>query len=65
MPAIMEFWVNNHQGMPYFVVSGEVNEKLGEMLSDQISEKISRRQARLFVLKEENVNSALETTPRY
>jgi hypothetical protein len=36
MPAIMEFWVNNHQGMPYFVVTGEVNEKLGEMLSDQI-----------------------------
>ena len=36
MPAIMEFWVNNHQGMPYFVVTGEVNEKLGEMLSDKI-----------------------------
>jgi hypothetical protein len=36
MPAIMEFWVNNHQGMPYFVVSGEVNEKLGEMLSEKI-----------------------------
>jgi len=36
MPAIMEFWVNNHQGMPYFVVTGEVNEKLGEILSDQI-----------------------------
>ncbi len=36
MPAIMEFWVNNHQGMPYFVVTGEVNEKLGEMISDQI-----------------------------
>jgi hypothetical protein len=36
MPAIMEFWVNNHQGMPYFVVTGEVNEKLGEMLSTQI-----------------------------
>jgi len=36
MPAIMEFWVNNHQGMPYFVVAGEVNEKLGEMLSGQV-----------------------------
>lgn len=36
MPAIMEFWVNNHQGMPYFVVTGEVNEKLSEMLSEQI-----------------------------
>jgi hypothetical protein len=36
LPAIMEFWVNNHQGMPYFVVTGQVNEKLGEMLSDKI-----------------------------
>jgi hypothetical protein len=40
MPAIMEFWVNNHHGMPYFVVAGEVNEKLGEMLSDQIIPKL-------------------------
>lgn len=36
LPAIMEFWVNNHQGMPYFVVTGEVNEKMGEMLHDKI-----------------------------
>ncbi len=36
LPAIMEFWVNNHQGMPYFVVTGEVNEKLGEMLCKEI-----------------------------
>ena len=160
MPAIMEFWVNNHQGMPYFVVTGEVNEKPGEMLTGQIiprlkqqvalpvseqdllndpglprftltfdregyspkafksywendriavltynknvkdkwpesefhqytipvdgnevkmelaqreiqlegmkiREKISRRQAQLFLLNEENVNSALETAPQY
>jgi len=31
----------------------------------KIGEKISRRQAQLFVLKEDNVNSALETTPKY
>ena len=31
----------------------------------KIREKISRRQALLFVLKEENVNTALETTPQY
>ena len=36
LPAIMEFWVNNYQGMPYFVVTGQVNEKLGEMFSLQI-----------------------------
>ncbi len=43
MPAIMEFWVNNHQGMPYFVVTGEVNEKLGEMLSDQIIPRLKQQ----------------------
>jgi hypothetical protein len=40
LPAIMEFWVNNHQGMPYFVVTGEVNEKMGEMLQDKIIPKL-------------------------
>ena len=40
LPAIMEFWVNNHQGMPYFVVTGEVNEKLGEMLQEKIIPKL-------------------------
>jgi len=45
MPAIMEFWVNNHQGMPYFVVAGEVNEKLGEMLSDQIIPRLKEQVA--------------------
>lgn len=45
LPAIMEFWVNNHQGMPYFVVTGEVNEKLGEMLSDQIIPRLMQQVA--------------------
>lgn len=40
LPAIMEFWVNNHHGMPYFVVTGEVNEKMGEMLQDKIIPKL-------------------------
>ena len=48
MPAIMEFWVNNHDGLPYFVVAGEVNEKLGEMLSDQIIPRL-RQQVALAV----------------
>jgi transposase len=45
LPGMMEFWINNSQGMPYFVVTGEVNEKLQEMLKTQIikdlKEKIS------------------------
>jgi len=43
LPAIMEFWVNNHQGMPYFVVTGEVNEKLGEMLSSEIIPRLMKQ----------------------
>ena len=45
MPAIMEFWVNNHDGMPYFMVAGEVNEKLVEMLSDQIIPRLKQQVA--------------------
>ena len=52
MPDIMEFWVNNHQWMPYFVVTGEVNEKLGEMLSGQIIPRL-KDQVALVVGKQE------------
>lgn len=45
LPGMMEFWVNNSAGMPYFVITGEVNEKLIEMLKTvivkEIEEKIS------------------------
>jgi predicted DNA-binding ribbon-helix-helix protein len=36
LPGIQEFWVNNHEGLPYFYVTGQVNEKLLEMLTTQI-----------------------------
>jgi hypothetical protein len=36
LPGIQEFWVNNKQGMPYFYVTGQVNEKLQEMIESQI-----------------------------
>jgi len=36
LPGIMEFWINNSHGMPYFVVTGEVNEKMQEMISSKI-----------------------------
>ena len=45
LPAIMEFWVNNYDGMPYFMVAGEVNEKLVEMLSDQIIPRLKQQVA--------------------
>ena len=31
-----EFWVNNEMGLPYLVVTGELNEKLKEMILDRI-----------------------------
>ena len=41
LPGMTEFWVNNADGLPYFMVTGEVNEKLQEMiLSDIIPELI-------------------------
>ena len=36
LPGMTEYWVNNSEGMPYFVVTGEVNEKMQEMITDQI-----------------------------
>lgn len=36
LPGMTEYWINNSEGMPYFVVTGEVNEKMQEMIMDQI-----------------------------
>jgi len=36
LPGMQEFWVNNKDGMPYFYITGQVNEKLLEMLDKQI-----------------------------
>jgi hypothetical protein len=33
LPGMMEFWVNACDGTPYFFITAEVNEKMGEMLS--------------------------------
>ena len=36
LPGMQEFWVNNKEGMPYFYITGQVNEKLLEMLEKQL-----------------------------
>jgi hypothetical protein len=36
LPGMMEFWVNNANGMPYFFVTGQVNEKLQQALEQGI-----------------------------
>lgn len=40
LPGMQEFWVNNKSGMPYFYVTGQVNEKLLEMLEEAIIPKL-------------------------
>lgn len=36
LPGMQEFWVNNKTGMPYFYVTGNVNEKLQSAISNEI-----------------------------
>jgi len=36
LPGMTEFWVNNADGLPYFVVTGEVNEKMQQMIQEKI-----------------------------
>jgi hypothetical protein len=36
LPGMMEFWVNNANGLPYFFVTGQVNEKLQQALEQEI-----------------------------
>lgn len=36
LPGMTEFWINNSEGLPYFVVTGEVNEKMQEIILDKI-----------------------------
>jgi len=36
LPGVMEFWINSSDGTPYFFVTAEVNEKMGEMLLSEI-----------------------------
>lgn len=36
LPGMTEFWINNSEGLPYFVVTGEVNEKMQEIILNKI-----------------------------
>lgn len=40
LPGMMEFWVNNADGLPYFYVTGQVNEKLQEMITTQLAPRL-------------------------
>lgn len=36
LPGMQDFWVNNGSGLPYFYVTGQVNEKLMQMIKEEI-----------------------------
>jgi len=40
LPGMMEFWVNNADGLPYFFVTGQVNEKLQEVITTQLAPQL-------------------------
>ena len=42
LPGMMEFWVNSSDGTPYFFITAEVNEKMGEMLVSAIIPELLR-----------------------
>jgi hypothetical protein len=42
LPGVMEFWVNSSDGSPYFFITAEVNEKMGEMLVSAIIPELLR-----------------------
>lgn len=42
LPGMTEFWVNSKEGMPYFYITGEVNEKLQEMILTRIVPEIDK-----------------------
>jgi predicted nucleic acid-binding Zn-ribbon protein len=42
LPGVMEFWVNASDGNPYFYVTADVNEKMGEILTDDIVPELLR-----------------------
>jgi hypothetical protein len=37
---MVEFWVNNADGLPYFFVTGQVNEKLQEMITTHLAPRL-------------------------
>jgi hypothetical protein len=42
LPGTVEFWVNNADGMPYFYITGQVNEKLKQALEEEIIPRLNK-----------------------
>jgi hypothetical protein len=42
LPGITEFWINNAHGLPYFFITGEVNEKLQDIIENNIVDELTK-----------------------
>ncbi|NEW85347.1 MAG: hypothetical protein GZ094_23700 [Mariniphaga sp.] len=62
LPGMIEFWVNNSEGMPYFFVTGQVNEKLQQTISEEIVPELNTLTQSRITQKELDLDPDL---PRY
>lgn len=62
LPGVMQYWVNNMEGMPYLYVNGEVNEKLQEMLDSKVIPLLKNDLAHKV---DQSVLAADEDLPRF
>lgn len=62
LPATMDFWINNNQGLPYFFVTSQVSEMLQQMLQDEIIPRLNVLTKEKVPRQELDENSNL---PRY
>lgn len=59
MAGMTEYWVNNEKGAPYFMVIGEVNEKLKDALLNQIVPTLIKEATHLPTQSELDANPQL------
>jgi hypothetical protein len=60
LPGMMEFWVNNNDGLPYFFITGQVNEKLQQVIEEQIIPRLNE-----MVPIKSNLENEDPMSPRY
>lgn len=60
LPGMMEFWVNSPEGLPFFAITAQVNEKMLEMLEREIIPRLIA----LHPISEEH-KRAMDTNPDY
>jgi len=62
LPGMVEFWVNNGDGLPYFFITGQVNEKLQHIIENHIIPQLNQ------LIKEKgptNLSPSGPDTPKY